>query len=64
MSRRDGDALSHFKVATSPAMIALFSGMDEFGEQYPRAIRAPAGLLETSIGVVQDVTRVVLRRCR
>lgn len=56
----DTDPLRHFKVATSPAMIAMFAGMGEFGSQiFEESSRRP-GLLDTTITVVQDVTEVVL----
>lgn len=56
----DTDPLRHFKVATSPAMIAMFAGMGEFGTQiFEESSRRP-GLLDTTITVVQDVTEVVL----
>lgn len=55
------DPLGHFKVATSPAMIALLSGMDEVGLEVFRDEERRPNLFETTINVVQDVTEVVLQ---
>jgi esterase/lipase superfamily enzyme len=56
-----GDPLNHFPVATSPAMIALISGLDRVGiEMFEDEKRAP-NVFETTINVVQDVTEVVLQ---
>jgi esterase/lipase superfamily enzyme len=56
----ENDALNHFKVATSPAMIALIGGMDRIGpEVFRDSLRSP-GLIEASIGLVQEATSVVL----
>ncbi len=54
------DPLGHFKVATSPAMIALISGMDEVGIEIFRDEERRPNVLETTINVVQGVTEVVL----
>jgi len=54
------DSLNHFKVATSPTMIALISGMNRDGNAVIRdQIRSP-GLLESSVGLLQEATSVVL----
>jgi esterase/lipase superfamily enzyme len=55
------DALGHFKVATSPAMIALISGMDEAGLEMFRDEPRQPDIFETSVNVFQNVTEVVLR---
>jgi esterase/lipase superfamily enzyme len=56
-----GDPLNHFPVATSPAMIALISGLDRVGiEMFEDEKRSP-NVFETTINVVQDVTEVVLQ---
>jgi esterase/lipase superfamily enzyme len=54
------DPLGHFKVATSPSMIALISGMDEGGIEIFRDEERRPTLFETTIKVVQGVTEVVL----
>jgi esterase/lipase superfamily enzyme len=56
----ENDSLNHFKVATSPVMIALIKGLDETGESVLRDISRNPGLLEASVGLVQDATSVVL----
>ena len=54
------DPLRHFKVATSPAMIAVINGMDRIGLQMiDEADRRP-GLLDATVNVVNGVTEVVL----
>jgi esterase/lipase superfamily enzyme len=54
------DSLNHFKVATSPAMIALISGINKTGEIVLRDHMHSPGLLEASVGLVQEATSVVL----
>jgi esterase/lipase superfamily enzyme len=55
------DALGHFAVATSPAMISLIQGLNEFGvETIADADRSP-GLIETTVESVQNVSDVVLQ---
>lgn len=54
------DPLGHFKVATSPSMIALISGMDEVGLEIFRDEERRPNVFETTINVVQGVTEVVL----
>jgi esterase/lipase superfamily enzyme len=55
------DPLGHFKVATSPSMIALIGGMDNVGiEMFQDEERRP-NVFETTINMVQGVTEVVLQ---
>ncbi len=54
------DSLNHFKVATSPAMISLISGMDLTGDLVFRDQSRNPGLLEASVGLVQEATSVIL----
>jgi esterase/lipase superfamily enzyme len=55
------DALGHFAVATSPAMISLIQGLNEFGvETIADADRSPS-LIETTVESVQNVSDVVLQ---
>lgn len=56
----ESDPLRHFKVATSPSMIALISGMTEFGGQIFEEEERRPNLFETTINVAHDVTQVVL----
>jgi esterase/lipase superfamily enzyme len=46
------DALSHFKVATSPALIALFQGLGAVGLDILRDQPASVGLVEAGAGLV------------
>jgi len=55
-----GDRLGHFKVATSPTMIAFMSGMDDNGVRMFREEARRPNLFEITVNVVQDVTEVVL----
>lgn len=55
-----GDRLGHFKVATSPTMIAFMSGMDDNGVRMFREEARRPNLFEVTVNVVQDVTEVVL----
>ena len=56
----ENDSLNHFKVATSPTMIALISGMNRNGEVVIRDQMRSPGLLETSVGLLQEATSVVV----
>lgn len=56
----NNDALNHFKVATSPVMISLISGLSKHGSQTLRdAIRRP-GVIDGGLTVMQDVTTIVV----
>jgi esterase/lipase superfamily enzyme len=50
--RGEGDALGHFKVATSPALIALFKGLGSVGLDMLRDQPASVGLVEVGAGLV------------
>lgn len=55
------DRMGHFTVATSPSMIAMLSGMNEVGiTTFQDQVQSPS-LFETSINMVQDMTKVVLQ---
>ncbi len=54
------DPLGHFKVATSPSMIALISGMGEVGIEMFRDEARQPNVFATTINVVHDMTEVVL----
>jgi esterase/lipase superfamily enzyme len=54
------DSLNHFKVATSPSMIALIGGINKTGEIVLREQLGSTSLLEASVGLVQEATSVVL----
>jgi esterase/lipase superfamily enzyme len=54
------DSLNHFKVATSPTMIALISGLNRDGNAVIRDQVGTPGLLESSVGLLQGATSVVL----
>ncbi len=56
-----GDALNHFKVATSPVMISIIQGLGAYGPEIFRDATQQAGLLEAGVGVVQGVTLVALQ---
>ena len=55
------DRLGHFKVATSPSMIALIRGMDEVGIQMFRDQEHRPNIFETTITAVQEMTEIVLQ---
>jgi len=55
------DALGHFAVATSPAMISLIQGMDELGVETLADADRDRGLIEATVETVQNVTDVVLK---
>jgi esterase/lipase superfamily enzyme len=50
--RGEEDALGHFKVATSPAMISLFEGLGAVGLDILRDQPASVGLVEAGAGLV------------
>jgi esterase/lipase superfamily enzyme len=50
--RGEEDALSHFKVATSPALISLFEGLGAVGLDMLRDEPASVGLVEAGAGLV------------
>ncbi len=54
------DALGHFAVATSPAMIAMMAGLDRLGGDIFSDAQIDPNLFETTVNVVQGVTDVVL----
>jgi esterase/lipase superfamily enzyme len=54
------DPRGHFKLATSPAMISLVSGMSRLGVETLSDDARASSLFETSINVLQGVTEVVL----
>jgi esterase/lipase superfamily enzyme len=54
------DSLNHFKVATSPSMIALISGMNQSGAALiSDQVRSP-GLLQGGVSLLQEATSTVL----
>ncbi len=55
------DRLGHFKVATSPSMIAFISGMDDVGIEMFRDEHRSPGVLETTITAVQEMTEIILQ---
>jgi esterase/lipase superfamily enzyme len=56
----NADRLGHFKVATSPSMIALINGMDEVGIEIFRDEQRRPSVFETTITAVQEMTEIVL----
>jgi esterase/lipase superfamily enzyme len=56
-----GDPLNHFAVATSPAMIALVSGLDRLGSTMLRDEEREVTVFEATVNVVTGVTEVVLQ---
>jgi esterase/lipase superfamily enzyme len=56
----NGDALNHFKVATSPVMISVLNGMSAYGTGILTDETRKAGLLGSGINVVQGAATVVL----
>ena len=55
------DPLNHFKVATSPAMIALLSGLDRHGLTMLRDQARQGNVFEATVSVVAGVTQAVLQ---
>jgi esterase/lipase superfamily enzyme len=56
----NGDALNHFKVATSPVMISLLRGFSQYGERVFADADRDHGLVDTGLGIVQGVTSIAL----
>jgi esterase/lipase superfamily enzyme len=56
----NGDSLNHFKVATSPVMISVLSGMSAFGTEILSDETRQPGLLGAGVNVVQNTASVVL----
>lgn len=56
----NNDAMNHFTVATSPAMISLLQGMGAIGLRMFRDQDRPHSLLEAGFGVVVEVSDAVL----
>lgn len=56
-----GDPLNHFAVATSPAMIALISGLDRVGSTMLRDEERQGNVFEATVSVVAGVTQVALQ---
>ncbi len=54
------DSLNHFKVATSPVMIAMMRGMSAYGTRVFADAANQPGLLDGGLGLVQDVTSLAL----
>ncbi|MCA3449022.1 MAG: alpha/beta fold hydrolase [Rhodobacter sp.] len=55
-----GDSLNHFKVATSPVMISVLSGMSAFGTEILSDEARQPGLLGAGVNVAQSTASVVL----
>ncbi len=55
------DALGHFAVATSPAMISMIQGLDRLGDSIFADAEIDPNLFETTVNVVSGVTDVVLQ---
>lgn len=55
------DAMNHFKVATSSAMISLFRGLGEMGTEIARDELRNPNLFTTSLNAVQGVSAVALQ---
>lgn len=55
------DPLNHFAVATSPAMIALLSGLDRHGLAMLRDDASQGNVFQATLGVVAGVTKAVLQ---
>lgn len=56
----NADSLNHFKVATSPVMISILSGMSAFGTEILWEETRQPGLLGAGVNVVQNTATVVL----
>ncbi len=56
----NGDALNHFKVATSPVMISMLRGFSKYGERIFADENRDQGLVDTGLGIVQGVTSAAL----
>ncbi len=59
--RGSGDPLNHFAVVTSPAMIALLSGLERHGLAMLRDDASQGNVFEATLGVVSGVTQAVLQ---
>ncbi len=59
--RGENDPNNHFVVATSPAMIALISGLDRLGTTVLRDEERQGNVFEAAVGVVAGASQVVLR---
>lgn len=57
--RGEEDALGHFKVATSPALISLFKGLGSVGLDILRDQPASVGLVEAGAGLVSGTAAVL-----
>ena len=57
--RGEEDVLGHFKVATSPALIALFQGLGSVGLDILRDQPASVGLVEAGAGLVSGTATVL-----
>jgi esterase/lipase superfamily enzyme len=57
--RGEEDALGHFKVATSPAMISLFQGLGAVGLDILRDQPASVGLVEAGAGLLTETAAVL-----
>lgn len=57
----ENDPSNHFVVATSPAMIALISGLDRLGTTVLRDEERQGNVFEATVGVVAGASQVVLR---
>ena len=55
------DALGHFKVATSPVMIALIQGLRSYGTEILHDTAKKPGVLEAGVAVMQDVASAALQ---
>jgi esterase/lipase superfamily enzyme len=56
----NSDALNHFKVATSPAVISFLNGMSAFGTEILTDETRKAGFIGSGVNVVQGAATVVL----
>jgi esterase/lipase superfamily enzyme len=56
----NGDSLNHFKVATSPVMISILSGMSAVGTEILTDETHQSSLLGAGVTVVQEAAAVVL----
>lgn len=56
----NGDALNHFKVATSPVMISMLRGFSKYGERIFADENRDQGIVDTGLGIVQGVTSAAL----
>lgn len=58
---KGSDAHGHSKVQTSPAMIALFNGLEDFGSRAISDAVADPSVIEASVEAVGRATAIVLR---